>query len=152
MVPSLLGMAGRAYFFGAFVLGLGMVYCAVRMQMRTDRASARRLFFASIIYLPLLLALLCLGKLPARHRADAMTIPPSTRRANRWLLFGLIVFAVGLCALVLWWMRVTVRAKGGIVDPQFNHSSTSALPAASGACRLNFPANPSSLSAHPQHL
>ena len=65
MIPSLLGMAGRAYFFGAFVLGLGMVYCAVRMQLRTDRASARRLFFASIIYLPLLLALLCLSKLPA---------------------------------------------------------------------------------------
>ena len=64
MVPSLAGMAGRTYFFGAFALGLGLVYCALRMQWRTDRASARRLFFASIIYLPLLLALLCLSKLP----------------------------------------------------------------------------------------
>jgi hypothetical protein len=51
-----------------------------------------------------------------------MTIPPQTRRANRWLLLGLVVFAVSLCALVLWWMRVTVRAKGGIVDPQARHT------------------------------
>ena len=64
LLPGLLGMAGPIYFFGAFVLGLGMVYGAVRMQLRTDRSSARRLFFTSIIYLPLLLALLCLSKLP----------------------------------------------------------------------------------------
>ena len=64
LLPGLLGMAGRTYFFGAFVLGLGMVYNAVRMQLQTDRGSARRLFFASIIYLPLLLALLCFSKLP----------------------------------------------------------------------------------------
>ena len=56
------------------------------------------------------------------------SIPPATRRANRWLLFGLILFALGLCALVLLWMRATVRAKGGIVDPQFSHASTWALP------------------------
>ena len=64
MLPSLVGMAGRVYFFGAFLLGAGVVYYAVRMQLQPDRASARRLFFASIIYLPLLLALLSLGKLP----------------------------------------------------------------------------------------
>ncbi len=64
MVPSLLGMAGRTYFFGAFLLGLGVVYYSVRMQLHPDRGSARRLFFASIIYLPLLLALLSLSKLP----------------------------------------------------------------------------------------
>ncbi len=47
-----------------------------------------------------------------------MTIPPKTRRANLWLLVGLIAFALALCATVLLWMRATVRAKGGIVDPQ----------------------------------
>ena len=47
-----------------------------------------------------------------------MTLAPATRRANRWLLAALILFAVGLCLAVLLWMRVTVRAKGGIVDPQ----------------------------------
>ena len=64
LTPGLLGMAGRWYFFGAFVLGLGMVGCALRMQLAPDRPQARRLFFASILYLPLLLALLALDKLP----------------------------------------------------------------------------------------
>ena len=59
-----------------------------------------------------------------------MTLPPATRRANRWLLLGLILFAVGLCAVVLLWMRASVRAKGGIVDPQFSHAGFRALPAA----------------------
>ena len=64
LTPSLLGMAGRGYFVGAFVLGAGMVYCAARMQLAPAHARARQLFFASIIYLPLLLALLALDKLP----------------------------------------------------------------------------------------
>ena len=51
------------------------------------------------------------------------TIPPAMRRANRRLFIGLVIFAIALCAVVLWWMRVSVRAKGGIVDPQFSHTS-----------------------------
>ncbi len=62
LVPGVLGLAGRGYFVGAFVLGAGMIACAVRMQLAPDRKHARQLFFASIIYLPLLLALLALGK------------------------------------------------------------------------------------------
>ena len=62
LVPGVLGMAGRGYFVGAFVLGVGMIVCAVRMQLAPGRQYARQLFFASIIYLPLLLALLALGK------------------------------------------------------------------------------------------
>ncbi len=64
LMPGLLGMAGRWYFFGAFLLGAGMVACAARMQLAPGRSHARQLFFASIIYLPLLLALLALDKLP----------------------------------------------------------------------------------------
>ena len=64
LTPSLLGMAGRGYFVGSFLLGAGMVYCAARMQLAPGRAQARQLFFASIIYLPLLLALLAWDKLP----------------------------------------------------------------------------------------
>ncbi len=62
LVPGVLGMAGRGYFVGAFVLGVGMIVYAVRMQLAPGRKYARQLFFASIIYLPLLLALLALGK------------------------------------------------------------------------------------------
>ena len=64
LTPSLLGIAGREYFLGAFLLGAGMVYCAARMQLAPGRTQARQLFFASIIYLPLLLALLAWDKLP----------------------------------------------------------------------------------------
>ena len=64
LLPSLLGIAGREYFVGAFLLGAGMVYCAARMQLAPGRLHARQLFFASIIYLPLLLGLLAWDKLP----------------------------------------------------------------------------------------
>ncbi len=76
LTPALLGMAGKWYFFGAFVLGAGMVAGAVRMQLAPGRPRARQLFFASIIYLPLLLALLALDKLPPVVAAAAAgTLP-----------------------------------------------------------------------------
>ena len=62
LLPGVLGMAGRGYFLGAFLLGSGMIFCALRMQLAPSRRYARQLFFASIIYLPLLLVLLALGK------------------------------------------------------------------------------------------
>ena len=63
LTPSLMGFAGHWYFFGAFALGAGMIFCAARLQLAPGRTHARQLFFASIIYLPLLLALLAAGKL-----------------------------------------------------------------------------------------
>ena len=62
LLPSILGLESSAYFFGAFVLGAGMLYFAWQLQLVRSRPRARRLFFASIIYLPLLLALLALCK------------------------------------------------------------------------------------------
>ena len=64
LLPSLLGVCGVIYFFGAFLLGAGMVAYAVRMALAPGRARARQLFFASILYLPLLLGLMALDKLP----------------------------------------------------------------------------------------
>jgi protoheme IX farnesyltransferase len=63
LLPIALGMAGVIYFGAAVVLGvafcgLGMVYAKSR-----SRADARRLFLASIVYLPALLASLALDKL-----------------------------------------------------------------------------------------
>ena len=63
LTPSLLGFAGHWYFLGAFVLGAGMIFYSARLQLAPSRIHARQLFFASIIYLPLLLALLAAGKL-----------------------------------------------------------------------------------------
>ena len=63
LMPTLLGLASPLYFFGAFALGAGMIYRAWQLQAERSRPNARRLFFASIIYLPLLLALLAVCKL-----------------------------------------------------------------------------------------
>jgi protoheme IX farnesyltransferase len=62
LTPTLLGLTTPVCFFGAFVLGAGMIYFAWQLQLVRSRPRARRLFFASIIYLPLLLALLALCK------------------------------------------------------------------------------------------
>ena len=54
LAPTLVGMTGTLYFAGAFILGLAFVALAVRFGMTRTVADARRLFFGSIIYLPLL--------------------------------------------------------------------------------------------------
>ncbi len=46
-----------------------------------------------------------------------MTVDPAIRRANRWLLLALVVFACGLCALILLWMRHRTIQDGGVVYP-----------------------------------
>ncbi len=46
-----------------------------------------------------------------------MTIDPATRRANRWLLIALVIFAFGLCAVCLLWMRYRIQRDGGVVYP-----------------------------------
>ncbi len=46
------------------------------------------------------------------------SLPPATRRANRWLFAALVVFAVALAVVCFLWMRGVVRNNGGIVDPQ----------------------------------
>ncbi len=58
LLPTILGFAGRLYFIGAFILGLLLCWQAAQFQIKRTDLSARRLFLASIIYLPLLLGLL----------------------------------------------------------------------------------------------
>ena len=65
VLPSLMGLAGNAYLGGAIALGLlFLTYGAFFSRLR-DRSSARRLFLASICYLPILLALMALDKVRA---------------------------------------------------------------------------------------
>jgi protoheme IX farnesyltransferase len=54
LAPTLLGMTGRAYFIGALALAALFLTLTVKFAMSRSRADARRLFFGSIIYLPLL--------------------------------------------------------------------------------------------------
>jgi protoheme IX farnesyltransferase len=56
--PFVLGLAGRVYLAGALVLGVTMLALAIWFARRLDRASARGLFLASVVYLPVVLTLM----------------------------------------------------------------------------------------------
>ncbi|HEY5742480.1 MAG TPA: hypothetical protein VIS99_08060, partial [Terrimicrobiaceae bacterium] len=58
LTPALFFYVHAWYFFGALGLGIAFFATSVRFLVRRDRAAARTLFLASIIYLPLLLGLL----------------------------------------------------------------------------------------------
>ncbi|MCC6234787.1 MAG: protoheme IX farnesyltransferase [Verrucomicrobiales bacterium] len=60
VVPSVVGVAGSLYALGALSMGLAFLWTAIRFTAERERSRARLLFFASIIYLPLLLGLLML--------------------------------------------------------------------------------------------
>jgi protoheme IX farnesyltransferase len=57
---TLVGMSGFLYPFGAAILGTGMLGLGLNLRRERTRLAARRLFLATITYLPLLLALLAL--------------------------------------------------------------------------------------------
>lgn len=65
LLPALLGIAGPAYAWGAAALGMGLLGVSVALAMMRTRLWARRLFNASVIYLPVLLALLVMGRAAA---------------------------------------------------------------------------------------
>lgn len=62
LLPGLIGMASPLYFVLAFILGALFVLAALLFVMHRTRKNARRLFFASIIYLPLILGVLLFCK------------------------------------------------------------------------------------------
>jgi len=68
LVPSLLHMTGKVYLFGALVLGLAFLWFVFRLARTKlpttspdSRAFARQLLQASVIYLPLLFALMMIN-------------------------------------------------------------------------------------------
>ena len=62
LMPTLLGLAGAVYFFGALALGIGFLAFALGLALGRERAAARRLLLASVTYLPVLLTLLVLDR------------------------------------------------------------------------------------------
>jgi protoheme IX farnesyltransferase len=60
LIPAALGTAGWVYVGGALVLGIAFLTCAVQFLQMRSLARARRVMRASLLYLPLLLALLLL--------------------------------------------------------------------------------------------
>lgn len=63
LCPFLFKMTGTVYLVGAVLLGMGFLFCAVQFSRQLTLSRARQLFLASIIYLPLLLALMVFDKL-----------------------------------------------------------------------------------------
>lgn len=63
MAPSLIGMAGQAYAVTAVMLSGAYLSFGVSLAMSRSRVDARKLFIASIIYLPLLLAALMIDRI-----------------------------------------------------------------------------------------
>ena len=63
LCPFLLHLAGPVYLSAAILLGGFYLWCAFRFAKRLDVPSAKNLFFASIIYLPLLLIALVADKI-----------------------------------------------------------------------------------------
>jgi protoheme IX farnesyltransferase len=69
LAPTLIGMTGRTYFIGAIVLGLGLLWFSVRMWTMKlapvapkSKIRARHLLQATVIYLPLLFALMMINR------------------------------------------------------------------------------------------
>jgi len=58
LIPAFTGHAGRVYLVGAGILGAGFLYYGARLAARRTNILAKQLLMASIVYLPLVLALL----------------------------------------------------------------------------------------------
>ena len=62
IVPALRGQSGIVYFVGALVLGVVFLYYSTRFALQRSFVCARQLLFVSILYLPVLFALIALDK------------------------------------------------------------------------------------------
>jgi protoheme IX farnesyltransferase len=62
LLPTLIGLAGPLYFVGAFLCGVALVACGARQAARPSALTARRMLYASLLYLPAVLTLLALDK------------------------------------------------------------------------------------------
>ena len=58
LMPTIVGLAGRVYFAGAIVLGLAFLALAIRFAREMTPTRARQLFYASLVYLPILWVLM----------------------------------------------------------------------------------------------
>lgn len=63
LLPTLTGMTGTVYFMGAFILGAVFLWSGVRLALQKTNRQAKQLLHASIVYLPILMALMLLDKI-----------------------------------------------------------------------------------------
>jgi protoheme IX farnesyltransferase len=63
LLPALVGMAGSVYFWGALLLGAAMLVSSLGLAVGRSVVHARRLVYASLIYLPALFVLMAVDKI-----------------------------------------------------------------------------------------
>lgn len=63
LLPTLIGLAGPVYFLGALLLGAGFAVLGALQALEPSPPAARRVLFASLLYLPAVLTLLALDKI-----------------------------------------------------------------------------------------
>ena len=64
LLPTLLGSAGPVYFLAALLLGIVFLLSGIMLAVESTTARARRLLFTSLIYLPVLLLVMALDRVP----------------------------------------------------------------------------------------
>ena len=62
LAPTAVALSGNVYLAGAGILGAGFLALAIRFAWLKNTPSARRLFFGSILYLPLLWILMAINR------------------------------------------------------------------------------------------
>lgn len=62
LLPQFLGMTGSIYFVSAIGAGAGLLYFGLRLARDRTRARARKVLLASVLYLPVLLAVMVIDR------------------------------------------------------------------------------------------
>lgn len=65
LLPTLIGLTGSVYFFAALLLGLGYLGFGTHLAIAPSVTTTRRLLLASLVYLPAVLALMAVDKIPS---------------------------------------------------------------------------------------
>jgi len=61
-MPTVVGMLGLVYFVGAAILSVAFLWLAIRLYRNRSNANAKALFFASLMYLSMLVALMIVDR------------------------------------------------------------------------------------------
>lgn len=62
LLPSMVGMTGKPYFYGALFMGLGYLYLSIELKRKRTSQAAKNLLLGSVVYLPALFILMAMDK------------------------------------------------------------------------------------------
>jgi protoheme IX farnesyltransferase len=64
LIPTIIGITGLVYFFGAMALGILFLYYCIRLALNKKNSSAKQVFYFSLLYLPALFLVMALDRGP----------------------------------------------------------------------------------------